>query len=70
MSSNSRPTSSSLVARSPPLEPPSCSSSSSSSSTSSSSKILSVGAIETIAPGMEEVRGDDADNVSNRSSAS
>jgi len=69
MSSHSRPTSSSSAARSPLPEPPSCSTSSS-SSTSSFSKILSVGAIQTIAPEMEEVRDDDAGNVLDRSSSS
>ena len=63
MSSHSPPTYSSLAAPSPLPEPPS---SSSSSSTSSSNKILSVGAIQTIAPEMEEVRDDDVGNVSDR----
>jgi len=67
MYSHSRPTSSSSVAQSPLPKPPSCSSS---LSTSSSNKILSVGAIQTIVPEMEEVRGDDAGNASDRSSSS
>ena len=70
MSSLSRPTSSSSTAPSPLLEPPSSSSSSSSSSASSYTKILSVGAIETIVPQGEEVRGDDPGNATNQSSTS
>ena len=73
MSSHSRPMSSSSPARSRLPKPSSCSSSSSSSSsssTSSSNKILSVGAIQTVAPEVEEVRGDDAGNASDRSSSS
>jgi len=61
MSSHSRPTSSSSPARSPLPEPPSYSSSSSSTS---------VRAIQTIAPQVEEVRGDDVGNASDRSSSS
>jgi len=70
MSSLSRPTSSSSVAPSPLPEPPSCSSSSSSSSASSSTQILSVGAIQTIVPEGEEVRGDDPGSASDWSSTS
>ena len=73
MSSHSLPTSSSSTAPSPLPEPSSSSSSSSfssSSSTSTSNKILSVGAIQTIAPKTEEVRGDDAGIASDRSSSS
>ena len=71
MSTRSHP-SSSLV-RSPFVEPPSSlssSSSSSSSSTSSSNKVLSVRAIQIVAPQVKEVRGDDAGNASDRSSSS
>ena len=58
MSTHSHPTSSSSSpSRSPLPEPPSCSSSSSSSS---SERAISVGAIQVVAPAVEEVRGDDA----------
>jgi len=68
MSTRSCPTSSS-PARSTLLKPPSYSSSSSSSfsSTSSSNKVISVGAVETAAPRVEEVRGNDVGNASDRS---
>ena len=67
MSSLSHPTSSS-AAHSPLPEPPLSLSSSSSSSASSSTQVLSVGAIQTIAPFEEEVRGDDPGSASDRSS--
>ena len=71
MSTHLRPTSSSSPARSPLPEPPSCSSSSSSSSsTPFSDKPISVGVIQVVAPGVEGVRGDDANNASDRSSSS
>ena len=74
MSTRSRPTSSSSPTQSPRPDPPYCLSSSfsssSSSCTSSSDKAISVGTIQAIAPQVEEIRGDDASNVSDRSNSS